>query len=385
MTPSDSRSFITIPPRTRWLLGIFLVSILLRTALPPLWIENLYSRGLFVAFRAGFDAILARLPFPLFYVFWIIVLLLIIRGIRKIAQDRRHLEHERRIFHIFRGGRMAFLRVFNVILVLITLFLWIWGFNYGRIPVEKSLNFSTYEPSLDELRKRVFTVGATLSELRASINADSTALDESYFEPDLEQSVRPLIAQALLKHGVPAPGRPRARQLWPEGILLRLSTAGVYWPWAGEGNIDAGLHPLQKPAVMAHELAHAYGFGEEGTCSFWAWLAGRETTDPVLRYAFTLAYWRRIAGRLRYADPKGYLAWRQQELHPGIRNDLQAIYDNGDQYRDIAPVIRDATYNAYLKAQGVHDGLLSYGRVVKLVEGYRKAYPDSIGEDQPDY
>lgn len=159
---------------------------------------------------------------------------------------------------------------------------------------------------------------------------------------------------------------------------MRLGTAGVYWPWAAQGNYDAGLHPLQQPAVLAHELAHAYGFGDEGTCSFWAWLAAAEASDPLLRYTLELAYWRQIAGLLRYADPEGYLRWRQENLDPGIRNDLEAIYANGALYEDIAPALRDATYTAYLKAQGIHEGLLNYGRVVRLVEGYRKRFtPES--------
>lgn len=235
------------------------------------------------------------------------------------------------------------------------------------------MGFSDYQPTLNELRTRVRAQADTLAYLRQQITLDTTALAEGDLPTDLESAVRPLLVAALEKHDYPAPGRPRLRQLAPKGILLRWSTAGVYWPWAGEGNIDAGLHPLQKPAIAAHELAHAYGFGDEGTCTFWAWLAGQETTDPTLQYAFKLAYWRRIAGKLRQLEPEAYWGWRAENLHPGIRNDLQAIYDNSELYKDIAPVIRDVTYDAYLKAQGIQEGLLNYGKVVRLVEGYRRS------------
>jgi len=191
--------------------------------------------------------------------------------------------------------------------MLVTIFLLGWGFNYGRLPVEQGIGFNTYQPTLDELRTRVYDGATELSNLRHKVTSDTAALTAVDLPADLEGAVRPLLAEALLKHDYPAPGRPRGRQLKPKGVLLRLSTAGVYWPWAGEGNIDAGLHPLQKPAVMAHE-----------------------------------------------------------------RNDLQAIYDNSELYKDIAPVVRDAAYDTYLKAQGIHEGLLNYGKVVRLVEGYRR-------------
>nr|WP_256534151.1 DUF3810 family protein [Lewinella sp. JB7] len=335
--------------------------------LPPEVVESLYSRRLFPGIRVAFDATLGRLPFPLFFLFWTVIAFLVGRQIYRFVRASRGRTGEKtRILR--QTARLAV----QLVAVLITAFLWLWGFNYGRVPVESQLGFSQYQPDVAELRERVYTTATRLADYRRKISPDSFALTEADFPADLEASMRPLVAAALHRHGYPSAGRPRGWELLPRGILLRLGTAGVYWPWVAEGHIDAGLHPLQKPAVMAHELAHAYGFGDEGTCSFWAYLAGYETEAPALQYALELSYWRQLAGMLRYADPEGYLTWRHEDLDPGIRNDLQAIYDNGDLYQDLAPALRDATYTAYLKAQGIHEGLLNYGRVVQLVEGYRR-------------
>lgn len=313
--------------------------------------------------REIWDLFLPQLPVPVFYLFWLLVAIWVIRWSIKSWRGRRS-----RASWIQQGKQLA-LAVCGLVLA----FLLGWGFNYGRVEVNEKMGFELYQPSLEELREQVYQEAEQLAALRLRITTDTIALGAEHF-PELEETVRPLLAAALAAHDYPAPGRPRARELRPKGILLRLSTAGVYWPWAGEGNIDAGLHPLQKPAVMAHELSHAYGFGDEGTCTFWAWLAGERATDPAYAYAFKLSYWRRIAGKLRQQEPEAYWAWRAERLAPGIRNDLQAIYENGDLYKDIAPVVRDITYDAYLKVQGIHEGLLNYGKVVKMVEGYRKNY-----------
>lgn len=346
----------------RSILMVAFLSVLLRLALPAEIIELWYSRGVFIGVRTTIDTVFSWIPVPLFYVFWVILLLVVFR----FAWHLRPRPWRHRWRMIVKG-------VVVVSAWLIVLFLWLWGYNYGRVPVEQTLRFATYEPNVDELRGRVYSMEAQLSEWRAKVKQDTSAITHLEFSINWNIKIQQLLETALQNHDYPAPGRPRAWQLLPRGVLLRLSTAGVYWPWAAQGNIDAGLHPLQKPAVMAHELAHAYGFGEEGTCSFWAYLAGQETSDPLLRYCLELAYWRHLAGRLRYAEPERYLEWRATELDPGIRNDLEAIYANGAKYRDIAPALRNATYTAYLKAQGVHDGLLSYARVVRLVEGYRLA------------
>ncbi len=337
------------------------VVLFFRLLLPARIIENWYSRRLFVVFREGWDVLLPRLPFPLFYLFWLLVAGWILRWGWQIWRGRRFRESWKA------QGR----KLINAIALLVSVFLLGWGFNYGRQEVNEVIGFDLYQPSLPELRERVYAEAAELAELRRRITADTTALDASFF-PDLESTVRPALETALRQQGYYPAGRPRVRELRPRGLLLHLSTAGVYWPWVGEGNIDAGLHPLQKIPVAAHEMAHAYGFGDEGTCTFWAWMAGQQVKDPAPAYAFKLAYWRRIAGKLRQQEPEAYWEWRAGNLAPGIRNDLQAIYDNAELYQDIAPVIRDATYDAYLKAQGIHEGLLNYGKVVQLVEGYRR-------------
>ena len=364
MTPNDTSA------RRRllrwWPLLLTLVVVLLRVVLPAGVIESLFSRGWFVGVRTLWDYTLPLLPVPLFYVFWGVVIVWLVWRLRQFGRGRRSGAGTRQRWKDL--GR----RLLLGIAWLVTIFLLAWGFNYGRRQVDEQLGFEQYQPPPSELRTRVRAQARELAILRRRVTTDTLALTADKLPPDVEATVRPLLVAALRKHGYPAPGRPRLRRLLPKGILLRWSTAGVYWPWAGEGNFDAGLHPLQQYPVGAHELAHAYGFGDEGSCTFWAWLAGRETDDPALAYAFGLDYWRRIAGKLRQLEPEQYFAWRADRLDAGIRNDLQAIYDNAEQYRDIAPVLRDATYNAYLKAQGINEGLLNYGKVVRLVEGYRR-------------
>ncbi|WP_187270832.1 DUF3810 family protein [Neolewinella aurantiaca] len=359
-TPPQSSRFLRL-----WPVGLLAILLLLRWLLPAAAIEKVYSRGVFVGVRNVWDYTLPQLPVPLFYVFWLGVLVWIVRTGVLFWRARR-----------MQGGvkkqwKQFGLRLLNSVALLVSVFLLAWGFNYGRVEVNDKIGFEMYQPILDELRQRVYTEAAGLADWRQRITSDTTALGPEHFiEP--EDAVRHLVRRALTYHGYPDPGRPRLRQLRPRGILLKWSTAGVYWPWAGEGNIDAGLHPLQKYPVGAHELAHAYGFGDEGTCTFWAWLAGQETKDPVAAYAFKLDYWRRIAGKLRQQEPQAYWEWRAANLDAGVRNDLQAIYDNSELYKDIAPVIRDAAYDTYLKAQGIHEGLLNYGKVIQMVEGYRK-------------
>jgi hypothetical protein len=152
---------------------------------------------------------------------------------------------------------------------------------------------------------------------------------------------------------------------------LRISTAGVYIPFTGEGNIDPGLHYLQLPFVMAHEMSHAYGFGDEGTCNFLAYLACTQSEDLFLKYVGHLYYWRYVASDYREFQPEAYKDFFET-LPVGVKSDLAAIRQEMDKYPDIFPAVRDAAYTAYLQAQGIQEGLKNYDRVIMMVHAWKK-------------
>jgi len=179
------------------------------------------------------------------------------------------------------------------------------------------------------------------------------------------------VEKLLEKLNYPTAGTVRGRQLQPKGILLRFSTAGVYFPWTGESNIDAGLHPIQIPFTMAHEFAHGYGFTDEGTCNFLAYLACIQSENKMFQYSGHLSYWRYLASSYRRFDRENYTAYFKT-LPKGIIADLYAIDANSDKYPNILPELRDAAYDTYLKTQGIGEWMKSYSRIVMLVKAWRE-------------
>ncbi|MEO0790530.1 MAG: DUF3810 family protein [Bacteroidota bacterium] len=347
--------------------ALAVLSLLLRWFLPAEWIEYGYSRGLFPVFRSVWDALVTSwFPIPLLYVFWGLVAWGFIRWVRSIFRARRQAGWGRALGF----GATRLLRFFAWLIVA---FLWLWGFNYGRQSVEEVMDFRRYSPESSALASFVYQEAQALASLRQTFLADSSvAFTHRQLPEDWVVQTRDMLESALAQEGYSTVGRVRIRQLWPPGILMRFSTSGVYWPWVGEGNADGGLTALQLPSVVAHEMAHGYGFGDEGTCNFWAVLTGFQAADPALEYAFRLDYWRRMASRLRRAQPYKYLAWRQHSLYSGIITDLEHIYANNLKYPDLLPRFRTAVYDTYLRTQGVREGILSYGLVIQMVEGYKR-------------
>lgn len=345
-------------------LGIFTIILRSLASWSPELVESIYSRGIFIVIRNVIDHTIARSPIPLFYILLIGLVIWMIVSIVRSFKTQKSI-----------GKRLANfgLNLLTIASIIVFLFLFLWGFNYARIPIETQINIDARKLNFDELKTELDDETEQLIAIieEGSINwADSLRSTEQIGA--FETEMRNLVIQTLKKIDYPTPGKVRGRILKPKGILLRFSTAGVYLPWIGEGHIDGGLHPLQKPFTMAHELSHAYGFGDEGSCNFIAYLACISSSNAYINYSGHLGYWRYLASNYRFSDRENYKNF-YQKLPVSLKADLVAIRKNSLKYPDILPDLRDVAYDTYLKTQGIKEGLQNYSRVILLVRAYKQS------------
>ena len=326
------------------------------------FVEHWYSRGLFIGVRYTFE-LLTWLPIPLMYLFWIVVLW---GAWRKIQSWRKNG---------FATGQFL-LGTASFIGALLFFFFMLWGFNYSRVSIERQLGLRLKPLKKVELDSAFQRETRLLIRLRAKItDAQNRALRRADFPKHLECSLNTSLEAWLSAQHFPTPGRVRGRLLYPEGVFLRFSTAGLYFPYTGEGHIDPGLAALQWPYTLSHELGHGYGFADEGTCNFLALMGCDQSSDPAIRYSGRLKYWRTLAGQLRRYNPEVFQQMRK-ELPREIQLDLEAINTALLRFPDFVPDLQPRLYNAYLKSQGIAEGVLNYDRVVMLAEAYASRKQD---------
>ncbi len=347
-----------------WILfGVVSLGVKMGLGWAPEFTEKYYSRGFFIGIRWLYDTLFTWLPFPLIYLFFAVLFYVWIRRWRRKAENNRTWAQW--LLHASLGTLAFFMGG-------IGLFFWVWGYNYSRMPIEAHLQLKVEPLTLEHLKKELELETQEIIHWRSQING----ITDSSFTADLlpknyEWQVRQLVESWLQENEYPTPGRVRGRELYPKGIFLHFSSSGLYFPFTAEGHVDAGVHPLQKPPIIAHELSHGYGFGDEGTCNFTAYLACSNSANPVIAYCGHLNYWRTLAvNYLRY-KPKEYREFRSN-LPIGIQEDLDAINDNLDAYPDLMPKFRYYAYDTYLKAQGIDEGIKNYNRVIMLVKAWRR-------------
>jgi hypothetical protein len=147
------------------------------------------------------------------------------------------------------------------------------------------------------------------------------------------------------------------------------STSGVYMPFAGESQLDGGLHKLSKPFTMAHELCHGMGWTHEGDCNFMAYLICRKSEDVFVRYSAELGYWRYLFANASRVHPEHFKQVRSS-LNPDVLNDLIEINAANNRYPEIFPTLREWFYDWFLKKQGIASGDKSYSEIIRMVVNY---------------
>jgi hypothetical protein len=351
-------------PAVFW--AIFGLATLLLSALAhsqPELVERWYSRGLFQAVRRALDWTLGLLPFPPFYLFWIGVAVFWTGVARRRPRAGGFWTKFR--FWLSRAG--GFLGL------LIGLFFWMWGFNYARVPLPEQLGLTVAPLDSASLWQELQAETLAVDALRARLaGTDTAALDDRRFwPPGAEDTIRQAVEKWLSAEKFPVGGQVRGRYLYPEGLLFLFGASGVYWPFTGEGNLEAGLHPLRKLPNMAHEMSHGYGFANEGVCNFIAFAALWDHPDPYIAYCARLDYWNALARACRRTDPERFKNLVRNGLSPGILADERAIRRQHDRFRELAPTLRYLFYDNYLKSQGIQAGMASYDEVLMLVRAWR--------------
>lgn len=324
----------------------------------PQYVEQFYSRGVFLGVRWLFDWTLAWLPFPLLLVFYGVALFYVYKFVRTLFTKQIPF---RKLLAL--SGR----NVLNFGGFGIFSFLMLWGYNYARPNFSKQLGITLAQPDTIALRQELEIAAKEAIDARKIM--ETAPLSTHYISSNFEDKMRTDVSNFLEKNNFKAGGRLRGRQISPSGLLFRFGISGIYMPFTGESSIDAALHPLEKPFTMAHELAHGYGWTEEATANFVAYLACIHSSDKFTRYSGLISYYRYVASNYRRTNPAAYTAFRAQ-LPEGFRNDLEAINQRLNQYPTWFST--DKLNDIFLKSQGVTEGVASYSRIVVLVYSWRK-------------
>jgi len=326
------------------------------------FVEQAYSRGFFRIYRSFWDHTIALSPIPLIYLV-ILGAILYLFGIGSYSRAKVHPKPKWQNFTR---------RLVRLICFAVVIFYWCWGFNYKRSSLNSLLELGSDEPNEVWLRDTYCEVTEKMMQLRLQIG--DVEVGDIYVS---EKELRDNLEDKLRSIGLPVYGHVRARKIQPRGSLLHLSTAGVYLPWAGEGHIDKGLHPIVHPFTMIHEMSHGYGWTGEDECNFLALITAISSDNKWAQYSGYFGYWRYLRYQLFVVDREVF----DQLYRAGddvVMKDYEEIISYSRRYKEILPELRDIFYDTYLKSHGIASGLINYNQMIRLAYRWEQSHGDLL-------
>lgn len=339
--------------------GTLCGALLLFAVTPPAVVERFYSGWIFPKFHHLLDWVFGRLPFPGLYVVLVIAALVLLKWLVILFSSAPFLDKAVRI-----TGHMSKWLVWFFVL---------WGFNYGRVPLEEKLGLAIRPLTRTELQSEVRDISAELADLRRGMERDTVPIAETWFM--YKHAVANKLDHSLRQWGY-APVKVKGREL-KEDILLRFDIGGFYLPYTGEANIDAGVHYYNKPFYMLHEMCHGNGFYDEAACNFTAYAASVELPGAGFQYSAKLAYLRYLLSDLYEQDSVTAITLKQA-LPPVLQFDLELLKRHAAQHTFRTSPLGEFINDRYLKLMGVPEGTRSYNKMVQLVYAWRKAQRENI-------
>lgn len=328
----------------------------------PKFVDRAYSTSINKAIRQLLSIITGVLPFSLAEIL-VPMLLLILIGlfitlVMKIKSGE-FLNH--------------FLTIAAYASLLYILFMFLWGFNYNRLPLNQIMGLELKKASKSELSELCDNLIKKANNLRAVVQEDSEGVMEiiggykNIFNRAQKgyDSASEVYMEFGGKYGLP-------KAILLSKVMSYTGITGIYMPYTGEANVNINETDMMLPATVLHEMAHQRGFAREDEANYIAYLSCSMHPDVDFQYSGVMLALTYSMNALARKDMEAYIKLAKT-YSEGVRRDLRYYSNFWKQYEGKVEEVSNKINNNYLKSNGQEDGVESYGRMVDLlIAEYKK-------------
>lgn len=364
----ESNSTVFMKKKTKVILTLLFILQLVGLRLLahfPETVERYYSLGVYPLISKIFRYVFGWIPFSVGDLFYLILIALAIRWVVL------HIKSVRKKPISF------FLSITATLCIGYAVFNVMWGFNYYRVPLHKTLQINS-EYSTEELLTVTNKLIAKANHLHTRLSFSDSGVVEIPYE---QHKIFKLSTNGYenLSHRFPTlEYRPKSikKSGWSLGLTY-MGYSGYYNPFTAEAQVNNKIDSYLFPVVVCHEEAHQLGYAAENEANFLAFLASSHNEDVYMQYAGTLFALRYCVNELARQD-KALYDEIIKDVHPGILQAYKEMRDFWNSYHTPLENVSKLFFDTFLKANNQERGIKSYSYMVALVVNYDKKYPEVL-------
>ena len=326
------------------------------------YIEQYYSLGVYPFISTLQRYIFGWIPFSIGDVCYT---LMGVMALRWLYKNIKRLTHDAKGF---------FLDLCAALGVIYLMFNLIWGLNYLRPPLYKSLELSP-DYTTEQLVVLTQRLIENSNELHRALGyPDSVKIDLPYTQDEIFAYSR----QGYETLGKIYPqfdyqGTSIKPSLWSLGLTY-MGYSGYYNPITGEAQVNERIKNYKFPVVSAHEQAHQMGFAAENEANFIATLATINHQNTYIRYSGSIFALRYCLNEVARSDRDAYEAMIPK-VNYGILESYREMREFWESYKNPLESISKVFWDQFLKANNQSKGIRSYSYMVALLVQYDQRHP----------
>lgn len=327
----------------------------------PEIVETVYSRGIYPVISKPLSLYFSLFSFSaaeiLFYCLIFFAAFLLIVALARFLKLR---------FKAFFSMLLAALSFVSVGCFLFTI---MWGLNYDRQPLAKSLGYKVKTPDETEL-------SAVLKQEMESINSLCGKIDfsktHSYYPGGFNEirlnvntGYKALASSGKIENTLFGKNTTHPKAVFASKIMSYIGIEGIFIPFTYEPNVNTDTPEFVQPFDAAHESAHFKGFAREEEANFVAYLADSKNPDPYFQYSAHMMAFIYTANALSMTDSPA-LQETGAFLDSRAKLDFAYYSEYINLHQSKAQYVSDKINDSYLKSQG-QQGIINYDMFVNLL------------------
>lgn len=250
----------------------------------------------------------------------------------------------------------------------------VWGLNYYREPLSKTLAIEE-NASYEDIKSLSEKLIAKTNALQTKITQDSSAIVNVPYDRN-EIFERTIAGYTSLKSQIPILDypRPSVKKSMFSIMSSYMGIGGYLNPFTNEAQVNKKTPAFRFPVVVGHEIGHQIGYSAENETNLIGYLVTAKNEDIYFQYsasAYALAYCLNAVYR---TDEEAFEKLYQQ-INEGVKKNYRELQDFHEAYENPFEPIFTSIFSTFLKANNQADGVQSYSRVVHLLVGYHEKYP----------
>jgi|GEM_PF-5722675 len=306
------------------------------------WVEHVYSQRIYVGIRKSLDWLTNWTSLPIGQTLLVLLLVLLAYLFVSYWRGTRNKSVRARTLGLF-------LRITAVISVIYFFFIWLWGLNNFRQPVEDQYGINVVEFSIDDLKQYAAYTIVEVNELKSGSFQTNDSID-----------------------GVKHPFLPR--------LMSYMGVSGIYSPFTGEPFVNNHRPKTTYAMTAYHELAHEQGYASERDANYIGYRSCMNSKKKSDQYSGALMAMRYSLHALQSVDS---IAFQEVSglIEPAVNEDIEEIRAYNDQHGGILGKIGDVSNNLFLYLNG-QEGRESYSQVLHLLVSDYLAEKDGKKDQQ---